>query len=78
MIGNGTGPGEIFINSLHVQNKGYFQVKTIDNENDVIMKLNNISVSTTYVTLPVDSHFMTFMYVLSILFLFRVLYFIYI
>ena len=45
LIGNGTRPGEIVLNSLHVQNKGYFQVKTVDSENDVSMKLHNISVS---------------------------------
>ena len=45
LLGNGTSPGEIIMNSLHVQNKGYFQVKTADSENDVSMKLHNISVS---------------------------------
>ena len=45
LMGNGTKPGEIVITSLHVQNKGYFQVNTISSENDVIMKLHNISVS---------------------------------
>ena len=45
LIGNGSRPGEIVMNSLHVQNKGYFQVRTIDSENDVSMKLHNISVS---------------------------------
>ena len=77
LMGNGTAPGEIFINSLHVQNKGYFQVKTVDNENDVIMKLNNISVSATYVTHPVDFHFMMFMFLLPIPFLFKMLPFLY-
>ena len=45
LIGNATGPGQIALNSLHVQSKGYFQIKTMENENDVFMSLKNFTVS---------------------------------
>ena len=44
LVGNGTKPGEMVLSSLHVQNKGYFQITTIENENDVIMGMTNLTV----------------------------------
>ena len=45
LMGNGTKRGEMFLRSLHVQNKGHFQINSIVSELDVIMKLHNFSVS---------------------------------